>query len=367
MSNNSSSDDNIKQNEFNSLFIEESEEITQNENINYLFTSSDSTDSKKKKPIKKSASVDKNLSNQKQEVLNATTGMSIIGNQISNNVESDNDIPDFIDNSDTNSNIQIKPKNKTKSKPEINVKVNVKVTEEKEEEQNDKKSEDIETFSETPTSEEKPKTPPSSPKNNKENESDSVINNKNRGVTNMVETMLKKDDSTNGWDHDANVTIHNWYKLFKQQSFIYQWVLDNNKKMSDRLATVSVISSSVLGIFSAFKLWIDNDAVFQTVSNILLMFFNFGVALLTSLSKRYIDDQKNEKIRTYIEEVDLFLGEIAAQVLKSPVYRMNADKFFKLNNDKYTKLICTAPNLSLTEIGLGKEEYKKYTECFDRV
>ena len=92
------------------------------------------------------------------------------------------------------------------------------------------------------------------------------------------------------------------------------------------------------------------------------MLLNFVVALITAASKRYIDDKRNETIRAYVEEVDIFLGELSAQVLNSPVYRMNADKFFKLNNSKYTKLISSAPNLSLTEIDEGKKEFALYKE-----
>jgi hypothetical protein len=180
----------------------------------------------------------------------------------------------------------------------------------------------------------------------------------------VVNDMLRHTSNTvgiiNGWDNDATLTIKNWYKIFKQQSFIYQWILDQNINMADKLTIVSIISSSALGIFSGFKLWIDQDMIFQTVSNIILMLFNFLIALITTLSKRYIDDKRNEKIRNYIEELDNFLGEISAQVLKSPVYRMNADEFFKLNNDKYTKLITSAPNLSISELNQGKSQYKNY-------
>jgi multisubunit Na+/H+ antiporter MnhF subunit len=181
--------------------------------------------------------------------------------------------------------------------------------------------------------------------------------------------MLKKDDKNiNGWDIDANITITNWYKIFKQQSFIYQFVLEKNRKISDRLAIISIISSALLGIFSGFKLWIDNDVIFQTVSNILLMLLNFLVALITATSKRYIDDKRNETIRAYVEEVDIFIGELSAQVLNSAVYRMNADKFFKINNSKYTKLISFAPNLSINEINEGKTKFTIYKEhCYYNV
>ena len=134
--------------------------------------------------------------------------------------------------------------------------------------------------------------------------------------------------------------------------------------MSDRLSTISITASSGLGIFSAFKLWDKDDDSFQIISNIILVFFNFGIALITSLSKRYIDDVKNESIRSYIEEVDKFLGEIAAQILKAANYRMNADEFFKLYNDKYTKLVSIAPNLSISDLAQGKKVYITYSaEC----
>jgi hypothetical protein len=181
-----------------------------------------------------------------------------------------------------------------------------------------------------------------------------------KNMTNMMENMLKPNN-VNGWDEEANITLRNWYHTFKQQSYIYQWVLDNNNYMSEKLALASIVTSSVLGIFAGFKLWIPSD-VFQTSSNIILILSNFGVALITSMSRRYGDDKRTDSIRNYVSEVDEFLGKISAQVLKSPIYRMNADEFFKENNDKYTKLIMGAPNMSLEEIAKAKKLYKSYSQ-----
>lgn len=183
---------------------------------------------------------------------------------------------------------------------------------------------------------------------------------KSDSISNIVNNMLNVNDNINGWDDNANTTIKNWYKIFKRQSFIYQWILDRNRLISDRLSVASIISSSLLGIFSGFKLWINNDILFQTTSDIILMLLNFCVALLTSASKRYIDTQRNEIIRVYIEKVDSFLGEISAQVLKSPIYRIKASDFFNLNNDKYTELISTSPNLSIHELNISKIVYNTY-------
>jgi len=220
--------------------MEDSDDTSEHENLEHLFTSSDSSDNKFKtktktnpnKNLSKPLRADANLnsinspnnshshSHSHSHTKNATTGMDII----------DNDLPEFID----------------------------------EDEETNKNKEDNESTTETISSQVQP-TPPNSPgsKNKKV---------KNDTITGMVENMLKKDDkNVNGWDNDANITITNWYKTFKQQSFIYQAVLDKNRKMSDRLAVASIISSALLGIFSGFKLWIENDAIFQTVSNILLM------------------------------------------------------------------------------------------------
>lgn len=202
------------------------------------------------------------------------------------------------------------------------------------------------------------------------NESDEIkerkLNCDYNSITNIVDNMLKPEKEIyNGWDENANITIKNWFKIFKQQSFIYQWILDRNRKISDKLSIASVVSSSLLGIFSGFKLWINDDELFNMVSDILLMFLNFFVAILTTASKRYIDDQRNETIRVYIEEIDSFLGEISAQVLKSPIYRIDATEFFSTNNDKYTKLISSAPSLSINELNKSKLEYQKYINYSD--
>jgi hypothetical protein len=191
--------------------------------------------------------------------------------------------------------------------------------------------------------------------------------NKNTNFKNIFINNTSSDDNIinnkniNGWDDDANNTLNNWYELFKQQSFIYQWILENNKKISNKLILTSIIASSTLGIFSSFKLWIKNDT-FIMVSDLLLMLSNFSVALITSYSKSYIDDKRDELIRIYIEEVDELLGEISGQVLKSPIYRVNAGDFFKDNNYKYTKLITYLPNISLYELNESKKEYEKFKD-----
>lgn len=192
----------------------------------------------------------------------------------------------------------------------------------------------------------------------------------NKKKTNKIKNIIHNSPSSdtvnpdqglkdNGWNEDANNTINNWYELFKQQSFIYQWVLDRNKKISSQLLIASIVSSSALGVFSSFKLWMKDDT-FNTVSDLLLMLSNFSIALITGCSKSFIDDKRNEVIQIYIEEVDELLGEISAQVLNSPIYRVNAAEFFKDHNYKYTKLITYVPNISIYELNESKKVYEEF-------
>jgi hypothetical protein len=188
---------------------------------------------------------------------------------------------------------------------------------------------------------------------------DEIIEKMNNTNHNSIDNIKP---STNGWDDDANDTIRNWYNTFKENSYIYQYIIDRNQKIASKLNLISIVSSSVLGIFSSFKLWLHSDYLFSVTSDIMLIFFNFGIAAITSTSKNYLDGERNERIKSYIEQNDKFVGELAAQVLKSPIYRMNAMEFFTQNNDIYTKLITTAPNLSLDEITRAKDKYNKIKE-----
>jgi hypothetical protein len=185
-----------------------------------------------------------------------------------------------------------------------------------------------------------------------------IHNNSNNSVS---DNSSSDDNIVNGWNDDAINTINNWYNLFKQQSFIYQWLLDRNNKISNKLMITSIVASSALGIFSSFKLWVKGDT-FKTVSDVLLMLSNFSVALITGYSKSYLDDKRNELIKIYIEEVDELLGEISGQILKSPIYRVNAVDFFKDHNYKYNKLITYVPNMSIYELNESMKEYKIFKE-----
>ena len=163
----------------------------------------------------------------------------------------------------------------------------------------------------------------------------------------------------NGWDTDANKTIQNWFNCFKEYRWIYQYILDRNYKISTNLILLSVIGSSTLSVFSGFKMWISLTD-FQNASNIIMLVSNIVIAGVTTMSKRYIDDSRNEKIRLFVEQCDKFIGIIYAQVSLAPIYRIPANIFFRDYCESYTNLMTSVPNLSIDEMELSKKNYLLY-------
>jgi hypothetical protein len=183
--------------------------------------------------------------------------------------------------------------------------------------------------------------------------------------SNIVANATQENDDKNykifnNWDTNNNKTIRNWFDILKEYKFIYQSILDKNYKNSIKYNIASIISSSALGFFSAFKLWLPNEIIFQSASNIIMLFSNFFIAALTHIATRFIDDKRNEKIRIYIESIDNLLGVITAQLSKNSNLRMDAIEFINDNNDKYTNILTNKPSLSFDELTEGKIKYKNY-------
>lgn len=170
--------------------------------------------------------------------------------------------------------------------------------------------------------------------------------------------------NVNGWDENAVETVRNWRILLKENKYIYEWVLEKNYRISTNLNLISVISSSAMGCFSAFKLWVQDDRTFQATSDIIMLFSNFLIAAITTTSKRYIDDNRNEKIRNYLEEVSRFLGNITSELIKTAEYRMNADKFIRTQQEIYSKLIINKPSITIGELTAAKNAYRDFENSF---
>ncbi len=170
----------------------------------------------------------------------------------------------------------------------------------------------------------------------------------------------EENEILNNWNAKNNQTVRNWFNILREYKYIYQSILDKNYKNSIKYNVASIIASSILGFFSAFKLWLQDEVLFQSISNIIMLFSNFFIAALTHIATRYIDDKRNEKIRIYIESIDNLIGVITAQLSKNSNLRMDAISFINDNNDKYTDILTNKPNLSFDELSEGKLKYKRY-------
>jgi hypothetical protein len=89
---------------------------------------------------------------------------------------------------------------------------------------------------------------------------------------------------------------------------------------------------------------------------------NSVIAGITTLSKKYIDDSRNEKIRNFVESMDKFIGNIHSQATVAPIYRMDSFTFIQNHIAYYTDLMTNCPNLTTSELALAKKKYRTYLE-----
>ena len=164
----------------------------------------------------------------------------------------------------------------------------------------------------------------------------------------------------NGWTPEDESMLNSWCETLKRTSFAYQYLIDKSYQISTRLSLISICSSSILSIFAGFKLWVQDNRVFQSTGDIVMLFSNFLIAAITTASKRYLDDQKNQKIKAYLEEADKFQAIVFTQMSMVPKYRMPAKDFFNKYKDIYTKIMTSMPNVSIKEITMAQQKYKEF-------
>jgi hypothetical protein len=184
-------------------------------------------------------------------------------------------------------------------------------------------------------------------------------NNSNNNVNNDSNNNVN-NDSNNGWDAEADKILEGWHTQLKLLSFIYQWILDRNLKKANRLHTISVSLSTFLGVFTSLKMWINSSQSYSFATDLIISLINFTIALITTISKKYIDDKMNDSLRTYIHNIDNFLGEITSEYFKIKKYRTKANVFFLKNNSMFTSLLSKAPNISISDMKHGMIEYEEY-------
>lgn len=192
---------------------------------------------------------------------------------------------------------------------------------------------------------------------------DNIYNNKSK--------ILKVNNFTNP-NNTTNELINNWYALFQKYKFYYQLVLDKNARFFNYLTFFSIFLTTSLGLFSAFKMSVitsdnlSNNSTFYTVSNFqkggsaVIMVLEFLTAFIIALSKKYNNNERTRELEQYIFNLNIFIGEIHAQLINYNLYKNNSNKFIKMHINKYTKLIIKKPVLSISETRYCEIEYNKY-------
>ena len=185
-----------------------------------------------------------------------------------------------------------------------------------------------------------------------------TINNED-SISQIITHNDSIEDPINGWDNTSTKTLDKWLESLRSQSFVYQWIIENNNKKSKKILFGTILFSALVGIFTGSKSWISNNTLFLNVSDITIMLINFTISYMTVLSQKYIDNRKTEEITNYIITVDQFIGEIMGLILSNPNNKINATDFFSSHNEKYMNLLIKSPSVEIHDLINAKKMYKK--------
>jgi hypothetical protein len=160
------------------------------------------------------------------------------------------------------------------------------------------------------------------------------------------------------WDESSIYTVKYWIKKLDAMDIIYRYILEKSMKMSNRVNLISTVSSFVLGILSAFKLAFSDD-VFSTVSDVILMIFNFIIAIMSITAKKYLDNSRTDNIQLYLSGLNQFKISLIFE-LSNINKTMNGRDFISANQEQYIDIIdISKPELSLSEEKEAKQYYMK--------
>lgn len=198
--------------------------------------------------------------------------------------------------------------------------------------------------------------------NNENNENNNLQYDK---IYDDNKNKLLKFNNLNNHKNITNEIINNWYILFQKYKFYYQLILDKNARFFNYLSFLSIFLIIILGLLSAFKMSVntnDNPSTgsFQKSGTAVSMVLEFFIAFIMAYSKKYNNNERTRHIEQYIFNLNIFIGEIHAQLINYNLYKNNNNKFIKLHINKYTKLIIKKPILSISETEYCDKEYKKH-------
>ena len=171
----------------------------------------------------------------------------------------------------------------------------------------------------------------------------------------------------NNWT-DGNVkTVRSWKSSVSKASFIYQSILEKNKKLLNKLLVISLIFSTISTIVSGISstlLTVDNQN-YKWVAfmfNVVLFILSGAVSILSGAIKIYKLDDLVSLISTYIEKLDSFYATISSELILHPSLRHDAISFIKKEDSSYLNMMLQSPDVYPSDYDEANQKYLKHIE-----
>ena len=204
----------------------------------------------------------------------------------------------------------------------------------------------------------------------KHSKSNNKSNNKSRESNDEI--IVKKDNNikiSNGWTSQNTQTLRAWKTSLAKASFIYEYVLEEDRNRLNKILILSLIISTlstVISGISTIALTVGDDKPeYKTtalVINSILILLGALTTALTGTIKIYKLDDIVASISSYIVKIDQIYSEVANQLVLPDALREDAITFIKKESENYLNLIKQSPNI---ESSKEHEAVKKYNEFLE--
>ena len=164
------------------------------------------------------------------------------------------------------------------------------------------------------------------------------------------------------WSEENNRVLHEWISTLINLKKKYKYILTKCQNISNTANLISTISSFILGILSAFKLAFKDD-IFSMVTDIILMIFNFIIAIISITAKRYLEGSRIENIQLYLTDLDIMINKLVEEQRKINK-TINGDEYINTNIEDYNNLTCDSKIPEISEY--ENQEYEKYATNRER-
>lgn len=169
----------------------------------------------------------------------------------------------------------------------------------------------------------------------------------------------------NEWSEDNISLLTAWDEQTTKNLFVYEYVLEKYRTKLNKWLTLTLICTSISALLAGVS------SALSAVGTYMWVVFGFNIAILVvsglgSFVNGYINMEKWPDLVTaisgYCVKMNSFLCIIKSQAILPLTLRQKGDDFIVKENNTYTNIIQTPPQISLSDYLEGADKFNLITK-----